>query len=72
VLVAPTIGAFANGVIARGLDNIQVGAARSTVSGRGEARRGTSPSGWRTWKFWLAQSQNQAALTVASAAKLIE
>ncbi|PYJ72899.1 MAG: hypothetical protein DME75_03180 [Verrucomicrobia bacterium] len=57
MLVAPTIGAFANVVTLRGLDKIQVGAAKSSVSVRGEARRGTSPSGWRTWKFWLAQSR---------------
>ena len=75
MLVAPTIDAFANGVTARGLDldKIQVRAARSSVSGRDEARRETSPSGWRTWKFWVsAITENVAALAVASAAKLIE
>ncbi len=73
MLVAPTIGAFANVVTLRGLDKIQVRAARLSVSGRGEARRGTSPSGWRRLEILVsAITENVAALAVASAAKLIE
>jgi hypothetical protein len=53
---APTTGVFASEAMVLEAGPSRVGAAKKLLSGNGAAHRRTSPSGWRTREFSVAQS----------------